>query len=39
MSIVLTDEIRNMHFKNQLKAEDMKYYTEHFALAILLERK
>ncbi len=35
MSIVLTDEIRNMHFENQLKAEDMKYYTEHFALAIL----
>ena len=35
MSIVLTDDIRNMHFKHQLKAEEMKYYTENFALAIL----
>lgn len=35
MSIVLTDEIRNMHFPKPLKAEEMKYYTEHFALAVL----
>ena len=35
MSIVIADEIRNMHFPKPLKAEEMKYYTEHFALAVL----
>ncbi len=35
MSIVITDEIRNMHFPKPLKAEEMKYYTENFALSVL----
>ena len=35
MSIDLTDEIRNKHFAAPLKSEEMKYFTEHFALAVL----
>ncbi len=35
MSIELSDEIRNSRFASPLRAEDMKYYTEHFALAVL----
>lgn len=35
MSIELSDEIRNRRFTAPLRAEDMKYYTEHFALAVL----
>ena len=35
MSIELTDEIRSHHFTKPLRSEEMKYYTEHFALAVL----
>ena len=35
MSIIISEEIRNIHYAKPLKAEDLKYYTEHFALAIL----
>lgn len=35
MSIEITDEIRNKHFSVPLKSEQMKYYTENFALAVL----
>lgn len=35
MSIELTDDIRKRRFSAPLRAEDMKYYTEHFALAVL----
>lgn len=35
MSIILTDEIREMRFPKPLKAEEMKYYTEHLALTVL----
>ena len=35
MSIELTDEIREHRFTSPLKSENMKYYTEHFALSVL----
>ena len=35
MSIELTDEIRNKHFSAPIKPEKLKYFTEHFALAVL----
>ncbi len=35
MSIELTDDIRELHFSQPIKPEEMKYYTEHFALAVL----
>ena len=35
MSIELSDEIRSLRFTKPLKSEEMKYYTEHFALAVL----
>ena len=35
MSLELTDEIRSMHFSAPLRSEQMKYFTEHFALAVL----
>ena len=35
MSIELTDDIRDHHFARPLSAENMKYYNENFALAVL----
>lgn len=35
MSIELTDEIRNKHFSSPIRSEDIKYYTEYFALTVL----
>ena len=35
MSIELTDEIRQHRFTEPLSSENMKYYTENFALAVL----
>ena len=35
MSLIISDKIRKIHFDTPLKSEDMKYYTENFALAVL----
>lgn len=35
MSIELTEEIRSRHFDSPLRSEQIKYFTEHLALAVL----
>ena len=35
MSIELTEKIRNTHFSKPLRSEEIKYYMENFALAVL----